>query len=207
MKLAVIAADGRSGRAFVKQALSKGHVVRAGIHESHTLPPHPNLTVVGCDATNRVDVQHLIKGQDAVVSFIGHVKGSPDDVQADAMRMVASVMRSQGISRIVSLTGTGVRLPGDKVTFIDRILNTSIRLIDPARIRDGIAHVAALKKSGLDWTVLRVLKLQNIPQSQFVLRSHGPTKSFVSREDVAEAALRVLEQRSFVKEAPILSRP
>lgn len=205
MKLAVIAADGRSGRAFVKQALSQGHVVRAGIHESHTLPSHPNLTVVGCDATNRTDVLHLIKDQDAVVSFIGHVRGSSDDVQADAMRIVASVMKSQGISRIVSLTGTGVRLSGDKITLLDRMLNLAIWIIDPARVRDGIAHVAVLQKSELEWTVLRVLKLQNAPQSKFILRPHGPANSFVSREDVAAAALQVLVQRSFVKEAPILS--
>ena len=82
MNIAVVAANGRSGRAFVEQALAAGHSIRAGVH-SGSLTSHPNLTVVECDATVPSDVENLIKDQDAVVSFIGHVKGSPARPRAD----------------------------------------------------------------------------------------------------------------------------
>ena len=206
MKIAVIAANGRSGKIFVEQALAAGHSIRAGVYMGYNLTPHPELLVVECDATKSSDLESLVKDQDAVVSFIGHIKGSPPHVQTDAMRTLKSVMEQENISRIVSLTGTGVRFPGDKITLIDRILNTSIRIIDPARIQDGKDHVNLLQQSGLDWTVLRVLKLQNTKPSPFKLTPHGPTKWFVSREDVAAAALQVLEENSFTKQAPILSK-
>ncbi|HSX08218.1 MAG TPA: NAD(P)H-binding protein [Candidatus Saccharimonadales bacterium] len=206
MKLAVIAANGRSGKIFVERALAAGHSVRAGVHRANNLSPHEHLTVMPCDATNENDLAKLLSGQDAVVSFIGHIKGSPPHVQAEAMRALVSVMKAQNIRRVVSLTGTGVRFPGDHITLIDRILNMSIRLIDPARVRDGADHVEILKQSGLDWTVLRVLKLQNTAPKPFTLQEHGPTKWYVSREEVADAALQVLEQGTFVKQAPILSK-
>lgn len=207
MKLAVIAANGRSGKIFVEQALAAGHSVRAGVYRTNNLSSHPRMSVMPCDATNQSDLERLIAGQDAVVSFIGHVKGSPPHVQAEAMRALAAAMRARGLRRVVSLTGTGVRFPGDHITFIDRILNMGISLIDPARVQDGREHVEVLKQSGLDWTVLRVLKLQNTAPGPFVLREHGPTKWYVSRAEVAAAALQVLEQKTFIKQAPILSKP
>ena len=205
MKIAVIAANGRSGQAFVKEALMAGHSVHAGSLTVGTLPPHPNLVEVVCDATKEADLIKLITGQDAVASFIGHVKGSAPDVQTKAIEKVVTVMESLGVSRITSLTGTGCRFEGDKITVIDRFLNAAVSIIDPNRIKDGLRHVEVLKQSQLEWTIIRVLKLQNVSASSFVLREHGPTKVYVSRDDVAVAVLEVLENHSFVRQAPIIS--
>lgn len=206
MKIAVIAANGRSGKAFVDAALANGHQIRAGVHGSHAFQPHPALEIMECDATNRDQLQQLLAGQDAVASFIGHVKGSAADVQTNAMQCLVAVMKELGMTRVVSLTGTGVRFPGDHITLVDRILNVSISIIDPARVADGKHHVQVLQASDLEWTVIRVLKLQNTTPQPFSLREHGPTKWYVSRQDVAQAVLQVLEQHSFVRQAPIISR-
>lgn len=207
MKIAVIGANGRTGKILVELALAAGLSVTAGVHSTNNLSPHERLTVMQCDATKKSDLAKLITGQEAVVSFIGHTKDSSQHVQTEAIQALASVMEAQYIRRVVSLTGTGVRFPGDHITLIDRILNTSVNLIDPARVRDGVDHVEVLKQSSLDWTVLRVLKLQNTTPKPFALREHGPTKWYVSREEVAEAALQVLKHGTFIKQAPILSKP
>ena len=205
MNIAVVAANGRSGKAFVDAALAAGHAVRAGVYKTNTLVPHPQLTIIECDATKEADLMELIKGADAVTSFIGHVKGSPAHVQTDAIRTLAMAMYRQNLKRLVTLTGTGVRFAGDKVSLVDRFLNASIQIIDPARIQDGKDHVAFLKESTLDWTIIRVLKLQNTKPKPFLLKEHGPTKWYVSREDVAKATLQVLEENSFIHQAPIIS--
>jgi putative NADH-flavin reductase len=208
MKIAVIAADGRSGQAFVNTALDAGHTVHAGVRRSNNhLDPHPNLTVIQCDATNEAELRILLSGQEAVASFIGHVKGSDPNVQTVAIQKIIDVMKQLKLTRLVSLTGTGVRFPGDKISLIDRFLNLSITVIDPARVKDGKNHVTALQDSGLDWTVIRVLKLQNIPLKPFELREHGPTKWYVGRQEVAQAVLQVLEQNSFIAQAPIIAKP
>jgi putative NADH-flavin reductase len=206
MKIAVIAASGRSGKIFVEQALAAGHSVRAGVHRTNNLTPHERLEIVSCDATNASDLTRLLGGQDAVVSLIGHVKGSPPRVQTDAMRTAVNVMQQLGLKRVVSLTGTGVRFPGDKITLVDRILNLGISTIDPARVEDGREHVQVLKQSNLDWTVIRVLKLQSTKPRPFALRAQGPTKWYVGRQEVAQSILQVLETNSFIKQAPIIGQ-
>ena len=207
MKIAVIAADGRTGRLVVQAALQGGYEVYAGVRGVHQLTESSMLHVINCDATNREDVERLISRADAVVSMIGHVPHSPPDVQTRAMKTIIGAMHAKGIVRLVSLTGTGVRLNGDKITLADRVLNLGISVIDPARVRDGRDHAKLLQDSDLEWTLLRVLKLQETSPRGYRLTPHGPTRLYVSRQDVAAAVLEVLSRHSFVRQAPILSAP
>lgn len=206
MKIAVIAANGRSGREFVKKALQAGHQIRAGVFSSR-IPDENNLEVISCNATDFEQMRNLIHGCDAVVSFIGHVKGSPKTVQTDAIRNAIDAMKSENVKRIVSLTGTGVRFPDDTPGFIDKFLNIVVNIIDPSRINDGIMHAKILRDSGLDWTIIRVLKLQNTKPKPFVLKFNGPAKLLTSRSEVADAVLMALEDPNMVKQSPIICNP
>jgi putative NADH-flavin reductase len=204
MKIGVIAASGRSGSVFVKEALSAGHTVRAGVYGQHTLPNHQNLEVIQCDATKPDQLENLLKGCDAAASFIGHGKKTPAHVQTDAISLAIKTCNKLGIKRIVSLTGTGVRFPGDKITLIDRFLNFGITLVDPKRIKDGKDHVEVLKQSNLDWTIVRVLKLSNGKPGSYTLKLHGPAKLLTPREEVAKACLEALSSEAYVKKAPVI---
>ena len=204
MKIAVIAADGRSGQALVQAALAAGYSVRAGYRRQNKFAKHPNLQPVKCNATSDSDLKNLLQGCDAVVSLIGHVKGSSANVQTVAMQKLITAMKATGQKRLVSLTGTGVRLAGDKITLVDRFLNLGVNTFDPNRVKDGKAAAALLQASGLDWTLIRVLKLQNISPKPYVLRANGPTKTYVGRQEVAQAILEVLKAKSFIKQAPII---
>ena len=115
-------------------------------------------------------------------------------------------MQAAGITRIVSLTGTGVRMPGDKISLFDRTVNHFVEKIDPARVTDGRAHLKVLQATNLDWTVLRVLKLTNGILQPYMLRAHGPTKWWTSRKEVAQAALHILQSGAFSQQAPIIGR-
>lgn len=206
LKVAVIAANGRLGKAFVAKALRAGYSVRAGVRGSHDFATHPKLEVIECDATVHAEVEKLIDGQDVVVSAIGHIKSSPADVQTVATKTIVSAMKKRGLSRYVDVTGTGVRFPGDTITLIDRVLNTAVEVIDRDRVVDGRTHQEVLKNSALHWTTIRVLKLQNVPEKPFTLKLNGPTKPYVGREEVAKAMLQVIEENTFIQQAPIIGK-
>jgi putative NADH-flavin reductase len=205
MNITVIAASGRLGRMFVAEALNAGHTVTAGVRSTSAFTPHDRLTVLHCDATNSIDVKRLVEGKDAVVSAIGHVRGSAADVQTVATKVLVEAMEQLSVRRFVTVTGTGVRTPGDRVPFLDRVGNSAISFVDPERIRDGKKHVEVLRESTADWTVIRVLKLQNGNAAAFELSLHGPTKLIVSRMETAQAMLRVLERNEYVRELPIIT--
>lgn len=203
--IAVIAAGGRSGRVFVKAALDAGYAVRAGVHSKGVFPSHDKLTIVACDATNQQDVGELLEGADVVVSLIGHGRKSPARVQTEAFRVITAVMQQKKLRRLISLTGTGVRFPGDTPSIFDRLANKAIALIDPNRIQDGIDHVELLKSTSLDWTVLRVLKLSDGSHRGMVrLSRSGPAEFLTPRKRVAEAILQLLVDDGYIHQAPVI---
>lgn len=205
MVIAVVGAGGRSGRIFVDAALHAGHTVRAGIHADEVFAPHERLKVFRCDATKHRQVSRLLEGADAVVSLMGHIKNSPPFVQTEAITVILNEMKGHDIDRIISLTGTGVRVPEDEPSFIDRVLNTTIKVIDPERIHDGIAHAVVLKESSANWTVLRVLKLGSGHVQPFKLTENGSAKLVVNRATVAQAILAVIDDPSYYKKMPVIS--
>jgi hypothetical protein len=128
-------------------------------------------------------------------------------VQTDAIKNAVEAMKSENIKRIISLTGTGVRLPDDNPNLIDKILNIAVNIIDPKRINDGIMHAKVLRDSGLDWTIIRVLKLQNTKPKPFILKFNGPAKLITSRYEVADAVLIALADPNMIKQSPIICNP
>ena len=207
MRIAVIAASGRSGRAFVQEALADGHTIHAGIRGENPFEQDDNLKVFQCDATNVSEVTKLIEHCDAVVSLIGHVKGSDSFVQTKAITAIAHAMEVAGIKRLVSLTGTGVWVKGDGFKHGLSILNTISRWFGVKRFDDGVAHAAVLEKTNLDWTIVRVLLLTDGEPGRFSLKPHGMAKVPTPRREVATAILRVLHDDSFIREYPVIRRP
>lgn len=204
MKLAVIGANGKTGRVFVKAALEAGHQVTAAVHRHNSLSSHPNLVIKTVDATKPADMKKLVSGQDAVISLIGHGLKTPPNVQTDAIRAIAKAMTKN--QKLISLTGTGVRRPGDHITIFDRLLNEPLALVMKSMVQDGRNHLTVLEQSQVDWTVLRALKLTNRQLHNFHLLLNGPARLFVSRATVSQAILEVLNDGSYSRQAPIIGK-
>lgn len=205
MIVAVIGANGRSGRQFVQAALSAGMTVRAGVRGPHDLEEHERMTIVACDALSKREINDLIKGSDAVVSLLGHGPGTAATVQKTATQYTLDAMRAHGIRRFISLTGTGVRMPGDKPGIMDRLGNWLISGVDPERVRDGVAHAHVMMQSDRDWTLLRVLKLTDGHHSGGVeLAPNVPSEMFTPRQRVAAAIVQLLQSGDFIRQAPVI---
>ncbi len=207
MRIAVIAASGRSGQAFVREALKAGHTVHAGVRGTNPFARDDNLKIFQCDATNIAEVTTLIERCDAVVSLIGHVKGSDPFVQTAATKTLVRAAEAAGVNRVVSLTGVGV---GTQHEWLKKALALIAefmgRILKVDRLRDGIAHAHVFERSDLDWTVLKVLLLSDGEPGEFRLRARGVVKAPTPRREVARAVLQILERRSFVREYPIISK-
>lgn len=206
MKIAVIGANGKTGRVFVNEAVQRGHTVHAGVYRHNYFTDSDYIKVIKCDAMVLSEVEKLIKGCDAVVSLIGHSRGSPEFLQTTATANILSAMSRYGMKRFVSLTGTAVRAKGDKITLSDRVLTILVMLVDSARVRDGRAHAELIKKSKLDWTILRVQKLANLPQHRLHLSKHGPARPIVSRVSASAGIIDILVEDIYKKSMPIVSR-
>ncbi len=81
MKLTIFGATGRTGRQLLTQALEAGHEVTAFVRDPSKLGvTHSRLRVMQGDVYDASVVEDATKGQDAVLSALGPVRGGPKDV-------------------------------------------------------------------------------------------------------------------------------
>jgi hypothetical protein len=210
-KICVFGASGRTGREFVKLAVKNEKYSIISVIRSEKLAdiiPEGSKILVG-DTNSQDFINECISGIDFVVSLIGHKKNSPKDFQTEMIKKIISAMEKSDRPKLITLTGTGVRCPGDKIPLYDWIGNYIINKIDPDRIQDGKNHVREIENSNLNWTVIRVLKLSSFNflfgiEKVYKLKPNGPAKFLVSRKTVAYKIIQIIESGKWNSKYPVL---
>ncbi|WP_104992500.1 NAD(P)-dependent oxidoreductase [Deinococcus sp. NW-56] len=204
--LALLGGTGRTGRLLIDQALTQGHALRVLARDPERLHRRAEaLLPVPGDARNADDVFRLLEGADAVLSALGPVRGDGAGVMAQAAGHLVAVMPGLGLSRLITLTGAGVRQPGDRPKLSDRLIRRALATLQPGVLRDAEAHVATITASPLDWTVVRAPRLGDGPIRPLKVGLVGDIGPFVSRASVADFMLRELREGRWVRQAPAVS--
>jgi putative NADH-flavin reductase len=208
VKVTIFGATGRTGRPLVEQALERGYVVTAFVRDPARLGvSHERLTMITGDVIDGSAVEGAVEGRDAVVSALGHAKGSPEDVQTRGTANIVAAMEKHGVRRLVSLTGAGVRDPRDEPKFVDKAITFLLKRLQPAVLEDGVRHAEVIKGSRLDWVIVRGPRLtEGEKKGQYrvglVGKNSGTT---ISRADLADFMLDQLTDDAHLGEMPVVS--
>ena len=208
MRIVIFGATGKTGHHLVAQALSAGHEVRAFVRDASRLPMrHERLQIVEGDVLDATWVEQAVSNTDAVLSALGHTKTSTNGVQTVGMENIVGAMKKNGVSRLVSLTGAGVRDEKDSPKLVDRVFGLLLKLLQPAVLEDAERHAEVIKASDLDWVIMRAPRLTDGPKTGeyrvgYVGKNSG-TK--ISRADVADFMLRQLIDDEYLRQQPMIS--
>lgn len=193
---------------MLTRALAAGHQVRVLVRDPSRLSVSDDrLEIVQGDALDPDAVDRLVAGTDVVLSLFGHVKGSPATLQTDGTRLVVDAMKRHGVSRIVTLSGGGLRAEQDRPGFADRAITIALRLMAGPVLADAQGHLEVLKASGLDWTVVRAPRLTETPgRGAYRVGWVGVDASTkISRDDLADFILTQVDDRRLVGALPFVS--
>jgi len=211
MKIVVFGANGRTGVHVVKFALRRGHTVRAFVRSSKQLKfDSQKVDVVEGNANNYHDIRAAVDSQDVIISVIGHRHRVDPGMQTRAMYHVLGASHHQAAAkRLISLSSMAVKFPGDKFSLAAKFMSLVNRIVDYTRVVDARDHAEVIRNSDIKWTILRVLKLSRgklKKSSDYKLKEHGRPKLLVSRKTIASILIRLAEDESFIKKAPVVSR-
>jgi putative NADH-flavin reductase len=189
--IAVLGAGGRLGRHVVIEALARGHTVHAAVHRSNPLPAHPRLQVRIADVHHLETIRAAINDASLVVSCLGSAAACPPDIQAAGARNLVTVMEALGLPRLVSVTGSGARMPGETLTGSHRIKRRQMLSGAPHLLADGDEHLATIAASSLTWTIIRVpLMTQHYRANQYTIQQEAPHPAATTAyRDAARAML------------------
>lgn len=208
MKLAIFGATGRTGKPLVEQALKAGHEVVVLVRTpSKLIIQHPKLTVLQGDAMNPADVDKVVQGSDAVISVLGQSKDSPRDMQTVAITNIIAAMNKYGIKRLVSLTGAGVDDPRDRPKFANHLIKLALKMMSGHVLKDAENHADAIRKSDLDWVIVRGPMLTDGPHTgNYRVGWVGVnTGARLSRANLADFILKQTTDTTYLRQAPMVS--
>ena len=205
MRIAVIGGTGGTGTQIIKQALEKGHQVRALVRNPKKMKvSHPNLSIV---QGNVLDINKVIKvfeNQDGVISALGHKRFIlKSTLLSKGTEVMISAMADTRISRFICITALGISDTRFKLGLYYTLFVEPFILF--FYFRDKEKQEKLIKNSALDWTIVRPGQLFNGKKRGRY--KHGPglgsyiLTKMISRADVAHFIIHELENNNYVKKA------
>lgn len=207
MKIAILGAGGKTGQQLVKQALAAGHKVTALLRTPSKLPiTHNGLRVLAGDVEDFTAVERALQGNEAALTAYGPVPGGSKTVMQNGAKNIIQAMKKYGIRRLIYLTGAGVIQPEDPPALAPRIIIPLMKLISGDVLRDSEAGVRIIQASDVDYTIVRVPRLGDIPaRGSYRTGYINPGFTPVSREDVAAFMLKELVEGRYIRKAPMIA--
>jgi putative NADH-flavin reductase len=207
MQVTIFGASGKVGQLTVAAARAEGHSVVAFVHASNPFAGDSSIQVVQGDIHVPADIAKALQGSQAVISALGSWHTKRKDVLSVAMTSIIPVMTEQGISRIVTLTGSAAFDSTDTVSLDQRLLHFVFGCIAPRIQKDGEQHIRVLRASNLNWTTIRSPGMTTFGSPMYVLRTKLPSVfRTIQRRAVAQALVDQLEATDFIHAAPAIFR-
>lgn len=202
MKLTVFGATGKTGIELITQALEKGHAVTAFVRDPSRLAiEDKGLTLVTGDVFDPASVTQAVQGQDAVICALG----AGSDLKKTTVRTtgtinIISAMQKNNVKRLLVVTAMGVGESWDTLSSFNKFFFAT--LLKSAR-KDHEAQEAAIKESGLDWTIVRSSGLTDTPRTGAydVGENITAATSKIARADVADLLLKEVEENALIGKA------
>ena len=207
MKIALFGATGGTGLQVTQQALDAGDEIVALARSPEKLASlaNDNLNVVEGDVLDAQVVGQVVAGSDAVIVSLGNTDNNPDQIVSRGTQVIIDQMKQFGVQRLLIVSSLGVADSKDQVPFAFKML---VKTILKKTMADKELQEAAVRDSGLNWTIVRPGGLTDGPTSGGNYRSGLDPKikaGQVSRADVAEFVLKILHEDLYLNEAPAIT--
>ena len=201
MKILVIGAAGRTGRAVVEKAAAAGHQVTAFVHGTDEYNVE-NVRVIEGDATDSAAIDAAVRGQDAVIDTIGgKTPYKTTTLESSAAAAIIKAMQQNGVRRLVVTSMLGEGESTANAPIYERLLvATFLRGAN----KDKAAMESAVKASDLDWIILRPAMLNDDPATgnvQVFDPESGDKAHKITRADLAAFMIAQLSDDKHLHQA------
>lgn len=205
MRLAIFGATGGTGLELTRQALKRGHNVRALIRNPKRMTlTNENMRIVLGNVLDHESVTKTLLGCDAALVCLGQRNLLRNTrVVSVGTHLIIAVMKEHGIRRMIVESAFGAGESLAQANFLQRLLFSTLLW---APFQDKNVMEPEVKASGLDWTILRPTRLTDTgPAGHYTTTFMAPELSWVQRADVATAMLRAVEENLWVGESPTVT--
>ncbi|MGI8466872.1 MAG: NAD(P)-dependent oxidoreductase [Pyrinomonadaceae bacterium] len=205
MKIAIIGGTGSVGRKVVEQCLENGDkVIVVARNPKAISTTHERLETRAGDVSDEKSIEKAVLGTELIVSAIGMSNAKePTAFYSEGMTNIVKAMQSCQIKRIIAVGASGyVNKP--RQTFLIRLVQKYIiQKILRYTYEDLMRMETVLRKSNLDWTIVRPTRLTHGKRTG-KYRAEPETVvggTSISRADVADFIVNHLTDQETYRKA------
>lgn len=206
MNFFLVGGTGKTGMEVIRQGLDQGHTITALVRKPYRLKiQHPNLSVITGNVLKSESFEHAVKGQDAVLSALGHKRFI---IKTNTLSMgtghILSAMKKHHIKRFICITSLGVNDSRFRLGLYYTLFTIPVILF--FYFRDKSKQEKIIMNSDLNWTIIRPGQLTNGKRRTDY--QHGPRvgsyilTKMISRASVAHFMLLQLRDKTYIRKTP-----
>lgn len=143
-KILILGASSPTGKVFLNHIIKSfwDLDITCYVRFPEKLSSFKNLNIIKGDVTDQINLSHLIKGMDIIITFL-----NGENLVNQAENIVKS-MKENIVKRIIWMTGMGIHheVRGPIKVFLDKLVDSNPDYVKAADI---------IMNSGLDYTLLR----------------------------------------------------
>lgn len=161
MNILLIGGTGKTGRHIIDQALQKGYLVTVLARNPAKLKlKHPNLKVLQVNILQPKEVAAAVKGQDAVLSALGHKRFFiPTSTLSIGTANLIAAIEEHDIKRLVCITSLGINDSRFRLGLYYTLFVIPVILF--FYFLDKSKQEKLIMNSSLSWTIVRPAQLTN----------------------------------------------
>jgi putative NADH-flavin reductase len=209
-RILIIGATGGTGRQLVSQALERGYEVTALVRNPSRLQAnHRLLKVIQGDVLDSASVAAAMRGQDAVVSALGHKRFFyPTRILSEGTKNILRAMEAHGVPRLICQTSLGIGDSAGRMGLYYTLF--TIPVILPFYFWDKTRQERIIAESNVEWVIVRPGVLTNARKKGQYRHGRHVGSFFwtvrISRADVADFMLNQLTSDTFLRARPGVAR-
>ncbi len=208
-KILIIGATGQTGIEVTKLALERNLNTSVFVRTPEKLGEiKKQVKVFEGDARNYEQLKPAIQDAEIIISVVGPTKNSPEGMQPTIAKNIVKAMQETNKSRLVALTGAGVRTEGDDPKLPDKLIRGLMQIVAKKALVEGESYVDIIKQTNLDWTIVRGPRLTNKEaKNKYEVGMVGADNmsTEISRKDLAKFILNIIEDKSTFQKMPMVS--
>lgn len=201
--ITIFGASGRTGREIIELALNEGFHIRAVVRLGGKFAENrQNVEIFYCGLKNNKETEKAVIGTDCVVIVFGPNPPYTEVFCADCTKQIVESMQKENVKRLVCQTGAMIGSYRENRSFFFEKFSQMFRKNYSESYRDRLEQEEIIKKSPLDWTIIKPPRLTNGPLNSNL--AAGPDMrvgllSSVSRKSLARFIIKEIISPRYIR--------
>ncbi|MVN23150.1 NAD(P)-dependent oxidoreductase [Mucilaginibacter arboris] len=210
MRITIFGGSGETGLLVIKKALAEGHSVTAFARTPSKIAfQNEKLTVVKGELDEADKIEAAVKDADAVISVLGPTGKTKGQAISVGIKNIITAMEKHAVKRLIATATPSSKDSHDKFQLSFNIAVFMVQNLMKDVYNDIITLGENITQSRLDWTLLRLPMLSSKPATGKInigYTGDGKVKLFsLTREDLAVLLIQQLDNKEYIKKAPVVS--